>query len=137
MTETTETKDFTNRDKHPDVRFTIDDDVFVAVGVAPAMAMLDVSLVNKAEDLEKIRIILEFLDQVLMPDSAARFAERLKSPLAPIEINQAADVAVWLMQEVYAPNRPSEAPSSSENGSGSTGTSSTDGAPAPASTRVL
>jgi hypothetical protein len=132
-----ETKDFTKTDKPDNVRFRIDDDEFEAVGTAPAMAILDVSAVNQAKDMDKIRIILEFLDQVLIPASAERFAERLKSSVEPIDIDQAASVAVWLMERVYAPERPTEAPSPSQNGSGSTGPSSTDGAPAPESTRLL
>lgn len=133
----TEIKDFTKLDKQADVEFKIDDDTFTAVGVAPAMAVLDVAAVNKAEDMEKLHIILGFLDQVLLHDSAVRFAERLRSSEQPIAIDQAAAIAIWLMEEVYAPERPTEAPSPSQNGSGSTGASSTDGASAPASTRVL
>jgi hypothetical protein len=133
----TEVKDFTNQDKKPPVPFTIDGDEFIAVGNPPAMAFLDVSAVNKAEGLDKIQILLDFLDKVLIPASAERFAERLGSSEEPIEINQAADIAVWLMEEKYAPDRPTEAPSPSSNGSGSTGPSSTDGVQAPASTRLL
>lgn len=129
-----EIKDFTKLDKKEDVHFKIDDDTFIAVGTAPAMAVLDVGAVNKAEGLDKIRIILEFLDKVLVPASAVRFAERLSSATDPIDVEQAADIAVWLMEETYAPERPTEAPSPSSNGSGSTGASSTDGASAPAST---
>lgn len=128
-------KDFTKLNKPENIQFKIDDDEFTAVGTAPAMALLDVSAVNRAADMDKIRIILEFLDKVLLPDSAARFAERLSSSTEPIEIEQAANVAVWLMEEVYAPERPTEAPSPSQNGSGSTGPSSTDGAQAEGSTQ--
>lgn len=130
----TDIKSFTNMNKKENVPFVIDDDTFTAVGIAPAMAVLDVAAVNKAADMDKIRIILEFLDQVLLPDSAIRFAERLRSSTEPITIDQAASIAVWLMEEVYSPERPTEAPSPSPNGSGSTGPSSTDGAPALAST---
>lgn len=137
MTEEAEVKDFTNTDKKPPIPFTIDDDTFHAVGNAPANAFLDVSLVNKAEGLDKIRVILEFLDKVLLPADAVIFAERLGSAEKPIEIDQAAAIAVWLMEEKYAEERPTEAPSPSSNGSGSTGPSSTDGAPAEASTRLL
>jgi hypothetical protein len=130
-------KSFTNLDRKADVLFEVDGDEFTAVGVAPAMAILDVGAVNKAEDMDKIRIILEFLDMVLLPESAARFAARLRSSESPISIDQAAKIAVWLMEEVYAPERPTEAPSPSQNGSGSTGQSSTGGASAPASTRAV
>lgn len=138
-----EIKNFTKMDKKDNVPFQIDDDTFVAVSSAPAMAVLDVAAVNKATDMDKIRIILEFLDQVLLPDSAERFAERLRSAAEPITIDQAASIAVWLMEEVYSPERPTEALSPSQNGSESTGPNSTDGAPAsestsePSSQRVL
>ena len=122
-----EVKDFTNRDKRPAISFTIDDDTFVAVGNPPANAFLDVATVNKAEGLDK----------VLIPASAERFAERLGSAEVPIELDQAASIAVWLMEEKYAEERPTEAPSPSSNGSGSTGPSSTGGAPAEASTPLL
>lgn len=130
----TEIKSFTKLDKRPDLQFEIDDDVFTAVGTAPGMAILDVAAVNKAENMDKIRIIFEFLDQVLLPESAALFAERLKSPTKPITIDQATSVAVWLMEEAYGSERPTGAQSPSANGSGSTGQSSTDGAQATDST---
>lgn len=129
-----EIKSFTKMDRRDNVKFQIDDDVFEAVGTAPAMAVLDVSAVNQAKDLDKIRIILSFLDQVLLPDSAQRFADRLKSAEEPIDIDQAASVAVWLMEGVYAPERPTPAQSPSETGSETTGQNSTDGAQAAAST---
>lgn len=130
-------KDFTNNDKPENIEITVDQDVFIAVGEAPAMAILDVAGINKAEDVEKVQILFAFLDKVLLPDSAARFLERLGSPTEPITIDQATDIAVWLVQEAYAPERPTEAPSSSQNGSGSTGPTSTDTASEPESTRIL
>ncbi len=129
-----EVKDFTNTDKKPDIPFTIDEDTFLAVGTAPGMAILDVSAVNKAENIDKIRIIFDFLDKVLYPDSAALFAERLASPVKPIEIEQATSIAVWLMEEKYAKERPTEDPSPSANGSESTGPNSTGSVPATGST---
>ena len=132
-----EVKDFTNKDKKPDIPFTVDDDTFTAVGTPPGMAILDVSAVNKAENIDKIKIIFEFLDKVLYPESAELFAERLSDPRRPIEIEQATAIAVWLMEEKYAPERPTEDPSPSANGSESTGPNSTDGAPAGTSTRIL
>ncbi len=143
MAETEEVKDFTSDDKKPHIQFKVDGDTFVAVGDPPAMAILDVSAVNKAEGMDKVRVVLEFLDQVLLDESAELFASRMRSKTEPIGIDQATGIAVWLMEEKYAPDRPTEAPSPSQNGSGSTGPSSTDGAPAggstpaPSSQRVL
>lgn len=130
-----EIKSFTKIDRRDNVKFQVDDDVFEAVGTAPAMAILDVSAVNQAEGLDKIRTILSFLDQVLVPDSAVRFAERLSSAEAPIDIDQAASIAVWLMEGVYATERPTPAQSPSGTGPESTGQSSTDGAQAEGSTQ--
>lgn len=123
-----EIKDFTRQDKRENVLFNIDGDVFEAVGAAPAMAVLDIGAVGAAEGLEKLKIVFAFLDQVLLPASAERFSERLSSAAEPITVDQAASIAVWLMEEVYAPERPTEAQSPSPSGSESTGQSSTDGA---------
>jgi hypothetical protein len=139
----TEIKSFTNMAKQEDVQFEIDGDTFTAVGVAPAMAVLDISAVNEAVGGDKLKIVFTFLDQVLADESAALFAERLSSKDRPITIEQATSIAVWLMEEVYAPERPTQAQSPSLNGSEGTGQSSTDGAqsegstPAPSSQRVL
>lgn len=139
----TEIKSFTNMAKQEDVQFEIDGDVFTAVGVAPAMAVLDVSAVGAAEGVEKLKIVFAFLDQVLTDESAELFAARISSKTRPIEVEQAAAIAVWLMEEVYAQERPTEAQSPSVNGSEGTGQSSTDGAqptastPGPLSQRVL
>lgn len=107
------------------VEFDIDDEVFKLRSVAPAMAVLDVAKVNQAADLDKIQVIMTFLDQVLEPESAARFAARLSSIENPITIEQATSIAVWAMEDVYATERPTEAPLPSPNGSGSTGPNTT------------
>lgn len=105
--------------------FDVDGEVFQVVNIAPAMAVLDVAKVNDAKDLDKITIIMSFLDAVMESDSALRFAARLSSIENPITIDQASSIAVWLMEEVYATGRPTQEPSQSSNGSGATGTSST------------
>lgn len=141
MTETR--KSFTRAKPLEFVEFDIDGEVFRAINIAPAMAVLDVSRVNDAKDLDRVTIIMSFLDQVLEVDSALRFAERLKSAENPITIDEVAAIAVWLVEEVYATERPTEAPSPSPNGSGSTGPSTTDSAsteasiPEPKAQRVL
>jgi hypothetical protein len=139
----TEMKSFNRENELAWVEFDIDGEVFRLASVAPAMAVLDVAKVNTAEDIDKVQIIMVFLDQVLEPDSAQRFAARLRSIENPISIDQATSIAVWAMEEVYAPERPTPAPSSSPNGSGSTGPSTTDTAstggstPEPQTRRVL
>lgn len=133
-----------NREKPLEwIEFDIDGEVFKLRSVAPAMAVLDVAKVNQAADLDKIQVIMVFLDQILDSESAERFAARLSSIENPITIEQATSIAVWAMEEVYATERPTEAPSPSQNGSGSIGPSTTDTAstgestPEPQTLRVL
>lgn len=128
-----EMKSFTRDKPLGWIEFDIDGEVFKLSSIAPAMAVLDVAKVNKAEDLEKVTIIMTFLDAVMEPDSAARFAARLGSIDNPITIDQATSIAVWAMEEVYASERPTQEASPSRNGSSTTGQSSTDTAPVEAS----
>jgi hypothetical protein len=129
-----EIKKFTRSRNLDWIEFEIDGEVFKIATVAPAMAVLDVAAVNEAKDLDKLRIIMEFLDVVLEPDSATRFAARLKSQENPITIEQCSDVAVWAMEDLFTTDRPTTAPSPSPNGSETTGPSTTDGAGATVST---
>jgi hypothetical protein len=87
--------------------------------------MLDVARVNEAKGVEQVTLVMGFLDTVLEPESAKLFAERMKDPHNPIDIDELTQVAVWLVEEVYVSERPTEAPSPSPNGSGSTGPSTT------------
>lgn len=125
------------------VEFTMDGDTFRAVDVAPGMAVVDVSKINDAKGLARVEIIMGFLDQVLLPESAALLAERLRSAENPADIDQCARAAIWLVENVYVTERPTQGPSSSRNGSEATGQSSTDGAqptgstPEPRAQRVL
>ena len=118
------------------VEFDVDGDTFRAASTAPGMAILDAAEVNSAEGVERLRILMRFLDQVLEPASALRFSARLRDPSNPITLEQTAEIAVWLFQEVYGPERPTEAPSPSPDGSGSTGQSTTDTASNGESTHV-
>lgn len=136
-------RDFSRKQELDWYEFTIDGENFKAVLVPPAMAILNVSRINDAKNLGKIEIIMEFLDRVLDDESAVRFAARLSSKTDPITIDQCAEVAVHLIEEVYVTDRPTRGPSGSQNGFASTGPSSTDGAqpegttPEPQSRRVL
>ncbi len=121
-------RDFSRSKPLERVDFTIDGDVFHAVGVAPAMAILNVSRINEAKDMGKVEVIMSFLDQVLEEESAERFAARLTDRMNPITIDQCASVAIYLIEEVYVTERPTKGPLPSQNGSESTGRSSTDGA---------
>lgn len=74
--------------------------------------------------------IMVMLDELLLPDSAKRFAERMKSKTEPIDLEQVMGVFQWLVSS-YG-ERPTSPLSSSSNGHSGTGTSSTVDTPASA-----
>jgi hypothetical protein len=129
-----ERKQFTRSKPALWVEFDVDGDTFRAVSSAPAVAVLDAAAINSAEGIDRLVILMRFLDMVLEPASAIRFAARTRSSENPITLEQTAEIAVWLLEEVYGPERPTQAPSPSQDGSGSTGTSTTGTATTGAST---
>lgn len=112
--------------------FQIDDDVFEAAPALPAQALVDIAArfedfhADAATVPDKVRAIQDLLGLMLLPEAMALFTKRMASPDAPIELDQAAEVAVWLL-EVYG-LRPTMPSSSSATGSPSpdTGTRSTE-----------
>lgn len=114
-------------------QFRIDDDVFTCAGALPVgqvrefMAMqrkVDPNDPGSADDY--LGLVSRILDGVLVPDSAARFAERMVSPAEPIDVNQLVGVLTWLMEEYgERPTRPVS--NSSESLTGANGVTSTDG----------
>jgi hypothetical protein len=136
-------KDFST--PRPDnIPFTIDDDTFYAVGDIPGGLIIDLGAVAEApKGVEQLNTLMGFLDDVLLPESAARFSERLKSAQEPITFPQAIEVFTWLI-EVYTtgdekeegkPDRPTREPSSSRKKSAGRGRSSTPSARSEGSTR--
>lgn len=136
----------------PNIKFRIDDDVFEAypeIGgqvLMPAISLdgLD-QLVGKDQAAlqalpaeqqalaatavnRQTLAALQFMDLVLLPDSAQRFAERMRSVTEPITLAQAFEVWRWLLGQYGA--RPTMPSSPSGNGHDGTGQSSTAGAPA-------
>lgn len=98
---------------------------------------MDVASVSgdpQATNGSKIIAMMGFLDEVLLPESAALFAERFRDPTNPITIEQATDVVTWLASEVYSGGRPTGRSSASANGQPLTGQSSTVAAPSSEST---
>lgn len=87
---------------HP---FQIDNDTFYAAARLPGGAVLDLAgIIVTAEDgSQTVRAgaLMEFLDAVLLPDSAQRFADRLRSPTEPIGLDEATGIVKWLVEEVY------------------------------------
>lgn len=108
------------------IEFDIDDDTFFADPNVPGGVLL--SIVDRVNDekgsMKQIEILVDFLNQALMPDSAALFQSRLNDPANPIALATALDVTHWLVQELTA--RPTELPSGSPDGQLPTGMSSTD-----------
>jgi len=123
-------KDFTRQRER--LQFTIDGDVFEAAPALPgktlaefAKRFADVADTSLADRLD---IFADALGMVLLPDSAAVFTKRFEDLEHPIELEQASEVIVWLL-ECYGlrPTQPSS-PSSSGSPSPVSGTNSTDGA---------
>jgi hypothetical protein len=151
---TKEVKDFTGTVDREPLRFKIDDDVFEAVPRVGAELFRDVINAGNVADLAELQgkdlsdltneqaaklaqtvnlqteKAMMFLDTVLLPDSALRFAERLRSATEPITFTQAYDVWRWLLGEYGG--RPTEPSSPSSSGYDGTGMSSTAGASATA-----
>jgi hypothetical protein len=131
-TEATPVKDFTRKRKR--LVFRIDDDLFEAAQAIPGKTLA--RFAGRFADLEKappeaqLDAIADALGMVLLPESNARFQERLDDLENPIELEQGSDVIAWLMEE-YG-NRPTEPSSDSSTGLSSpeSGTNSTD-APQP------
>lgn len=77
---------------------------------------------------KKLEYAAEIFDQLLTPETAPRFRERLLSATEPIDLNrQAVPILYWLM-EVYG-MRPTQPSLSSMDGVSDGGPGSTDGVP--------
>src|SRR5688500_8832339 len=94
-------KNFTK--KRESVWFQVDEDNFQAMSVLPVPLMQE--LIGKATVLqdkkappEALGEILEIFATVLVPESAARFKDRLKSVENPIDLTQVMDIMTWLME---------------------------------------
>ncbi len=133
------TKDF-SIDRKPDLEFTIGTDTFYAVGDTPGGVILDLAeLANAEEGTSRMAVITDFLDGVLLPESADLFAERLRDATNPITFAQLINIFEWLLEEYVGgvdAGRPTPEAGSSSNGSRRTGRSSTASARSRASTPV-
>lgn len=105
-------KEFSSERQEP-VEFKIQGQIFEAVPEIPAedfgrIAELQ-SLISTADgkpknDLspnEQIRIILEMLELLLLPESAEQLAEGIKSKSRPIPMKLVLSALTWLMNDVY------------------------------------
>lgn len=134
--------DFSSSASTEVIKFRIDGDIFEAFADVGADIIMDVTkpvvigqkenatqeeLLEMAEKAHEFNLsCMHFLQEVLLPSSRDRFAERLRSATEPITVRQALDVYRFLIQQ-YS-NRPTQPPASSSTGQGGTGTTSTDSA---------
>jgi len=130
------TKDFTR--KRERITFTIDHDTFEAAPALPGQTLTEFarkfSDAGSAPAEDKLRIITDALSMVLLPESAKLFTERFADLEWPIELDQASDILIWLMEQYgLRPTQPFS-PSASGSPSLEPGTSSTDGPQQPEQT---
>lgn len=95
-------KEFLTSERDEPIKFKVDDDVFVAI--APNKCPANI-LVRYAETMMTGRSYTahtRFFADVMEEESYATFAQRLDSKDNPITINGMADVANWLVEEIYA-----------------------------------
>lgn len=111
-------------DAVPPIAFKIDDDIFYAAGECPGGTVTDLALASSdgEEDTEQLQVAMAFFDQVLLPESAELFADRLRDPQRPISLQKAMKIFTWLMGKYT--DFPTEEQSSSPPGSKATGKSS-------------
>jgi hypothetical protein len=78
--------------------------------------MVNVAKYAEAQGIERVKLIGEFLSQVMLPESLERYMVRFKSVEKPIGIVEASQHVVYLLRVVYGVTRPSGSPSSSAAG---------------------
>lgn len=111
-------KDFTKQRK--ELPFKIDGDIFHAVPAIPGETLLQfakqftASIADDADIDEQLRAFKDILELVLLPESLERMTARLQDKANPIELDQIADVVMWLFGEYGL--RPTEMPSPSPSG---------------------
>jgi hypothetical protein len=119
----------------PPIPFKIDNEVYYVAGAAPIGAMLDLSSLaafdTNTQDVmamaKATTTLMSFLDAVMMPESAVRFAARMRQPIRPIRPTQIMRIIRWCAT-IYSGKDRTAPPVSSPDGSVATGPSSTDGA---------
>jgi hypothetical protein len=129
-------KRFTTR-REP-VMFQIDDDTFLCVREIPAGGLIDLlklqqELSGTTDRVRQLDVIVQLMQEMLVPDAFAKFELRLRDRDNPIGLRLLVDVMKWLLGEYGL--RPTQSPDSSTDTSQETaGTGSTDGPPPEEST---
>jgi hypothetical protein len=132
------TKDFTRERER--ITFTIDSDTFEATPALPGQTLTEFARrfadVTSAPNEAKLGIITDALSMVLLPDSAALFTKRFSDLENPIELDQATEVLIWIMEQYgLRPTQPS-LHSASGSPNPEPGTNSTDVQPQPGPTSL-
>lgn len=130
MSETTaRMKDFSRSRER--IEFVIDGDVFEAAPALPGKTLTEFARrfadVADTDLSDRLDVFADALNMVLLPDSAALFTKRFEDLANPIELDQASEVIMWLLEQYGL--RPTQPSLSSADGSPNleSGTNSTDG----------
>lgn len=124
-------KDFTR--KRERVTFRVDSDLFEAASALPGQTLTEFarrfSDIGSTPATEQLTVLTDALAMVLLPESAARFSKRFADLENPIELEQASEIVMWLLERYgLRPTQPSS-PSASGPVNPEPGTSSTDAQP--------
>lgn len=125
----TEIQDFT---EHVNVKFRIDDDIFVGVPNIPANDLMAFAKLfdgmSESDVINDPKAFNDMFALVLTEPSRARFVERMGSKTEPISMTQVMKIMPWIMEQ-YGMRPTSPSPSSSDGSpSQGDGTSSTESA---------
>lgn len=123
-------KDFTRARER--IEFAIDGDLFEAAPALPGKTLTEFAKrfadISTTDLSDRLDVFADALSMVLLPDSNAMFQKRFEDLANPIELDQASEVIMWLLEQYgLRPTQPSS-PSSSGPPSPASGTKSTDGA---------
>lgn len=113
-----------------EVFFTLDGDRYdVLPGDPPVGFTLDLAKIAApgTKELDRLVLVGQLLDDVLLPESADRLGAALRDTAKPVYVEDVLPVLQWLIEEVYS-GRPTESAPPSSNGRRTTGRTSTAGA---------
>lgn len=110
-------KDFTR--KRERVTFRVDDDLFEAASALPGQTLTEFarrfSDIGTTPATDQLTVLTDALAMVLLPESAARFSKRFADLENPIELEQASEIVMWLLERYGL--RPTQPSSHSASGS--------------------
>lgn len=125
MTQTLSPNDAEIRDfsRRIDVRFRVDEDVFVGVAGIPALDLLEFGALydglSETDIMKKPEAFTKMINLVLQDESAQRFNARMSDRSNPISMVQVMEILPWIMERYGM--RPTEPSFGSSSGSPSPG----------------